>query len=228
MHSATFPKGVGSKFFPDGQVRAYPGNTVLCHVAGIPPLIERLDKLYGRLLDAEVAQIYTLLPPSSWHMTVFDGVCDGNRNGERWPGDLDREAPLLEINQTFEARLKAGRFGPGLSFAMRVRRLRPLMNVIAIELEPADEGEERAVRALRQRLATTLSFDRSAPDTYTFHITLAYFLRFPDASEKARLESLMTDEIQDMAKSLDPFRVGPPEFCHFNDMFAFSRRLYLR
>ena len=228
MHSATFPKGVGSKFFPDGQVRAYPGNTVLCHVAGIPPLNERLDKLYGRLLDAEVAQIYTLLPPSSWHMTVFDGVCDGNRNGERWPGDLDREAPLLEINQTFEARLKAGRFGPGLSFAMRVRRLRPLMNVIAIELEPADEGEERAVRALRQRLAATLSFDRSAPDTYPFHITLAYFLRFPDASEKARLESLMTDEIQDMAKSLDPFRVGPPEFCHFNDMFAFSRRLYLR
>jgi hypothetical protein len=228
MHSATFPKGVGSKFFPDGQVRAYPGNTVLCHVAGIPPLIERLDKLYGRLLDAEVAQIYTLLPPSSWHMTVFDGVCDGNRNGERWPGDLDREAPLLEINQTFEARLKAGRFGPGLSFAMRVRRLRPLMNVIAIELEPADEGEERAVHALRQRLAATLSFDRSAPDTYTFHITLAYFLRFPDASEKARLESLMTDEIRDMAKSLDPFRVGPPEFCHFNDMFAFSRRLYLR
>ena len=228
MHSASFPKGVGLKFFPDGQVRAYPGNTVLCHVAGIPPLIERLDKLYGRLLDAEVAQIYTLLPPSSWHMTVFDGVCDGNRNGERWPGDLDRELPLLEINQTFEARLKAGRFGPGLSFAMRVRRLRPLMNVIAIELEPADEGEERAVRALRQRLAATLSFDRSAPDTYTFHITLAYFLRFPDASEKARLESLMSDEIQDMAKSLDPFRVGPPEFCHFNDMFAFSRRLYLR
>ena len=81
--------------------------------------IERLDKLYGRLLDAEVAQIYTLLPPSSWHMTVFDGVCDGNRNGERWPGDLDREAPLLEINQTFEARLKAGRFGPGLSFASK-------------------------------------------------------------------------------------------------------------
>ena len=228
MHSATFPKGVGSKFFPDGQVRAYPGNTVLCHVAGIPPLIERLDKLYGRLLDAEVAQIYTLLPPSSWHMTAFDGVCDGNRNGERWPGDLDREAPLLEINQTFEARLKAGRFGPGLSFAMRVRRLRPLMNVIAIELEPADEGEERAIRALRQRLAATLSFDRSATDTYTFHITLAYFIRFPDASEKARLESLMTEEIQDMAKSLDSFRVGPPEFCHFNDMFAFSRRLYLR
>ena len=75
------------------------------------------------------------------------------------------------------------------------------MNVIAIKLEPADEGEERAVCALRQRLAATLSFDRSAPDTYTFHITLAYFLRFPDASEKARLESLMTDEIQDMAKS---------------------------
>ena len=141
---------------------------------------------------------------------------------------MDREAPLIEINQTFEARLKAGRFGPGLSFAMRVKRLSPLKNVIAIELEPADEGEERAVRALRQRLAATLSFDRSAPDTYTFHITLAYFLRFPDASEKARLESLMTDEIQDMAKSLDPFRVGPPEFCHFNDMFAFSRRLYLR
>ena len=228
MHSAAFPKGIGSKFFPDGQVRAYPGNTVLCHVAGIPPLIEWLDKLYGRLLDAEVAQIYTLLPPSSWHMTVFDGVCDGNRNGERWPGDLARDAPLQEINQTFEARLKAGRFGPGLSFAMRVKRLRPLINVIAIELEPAGEGEERAIRALRQQLAATLGFDRSAPDTYTFHITLAYFIRFPDANEQARLESLISEEFQDMEKSLAPFRVGPPEYCHFNDMFAFSRRLYLR
>ena len=100
-------------------------------------------------------------------MTVFDGVCDGKRNSERWPGDLARDAPLPEINHTFEARLKVGRFGPGLSFAMRVRRLRPLMSVIAIELEPADEGEERAIRALRQRLAATLSFDRSAPDSYT-------------------------------------------------------------
>ena len=80
---------------------------------------------------------------------------------------------------------------------------------------------------MRVRLSETLGLGCPAPDTYTFHITLAYFTKHPTGSEKAELENILTRAVEEMTKSLAPFDVGPPEFCQFNDMFAFSRRSYL-
>ncbi len=227
MNSTTVPKAVGLKFFPDGQVHTFPGNSIVCHVARVVSLIGRLDKLYERLCLAHAAASYALLPPSSWHMTLFDGVCEQERYVKRWPASLARDLPLVDINRSFEAQLRAGQFGPKLTFAMRVKTFWPLKDLIAIELEPADAKEERAIRALRVRLSETLGFSCPAPDTYTFHISLAYFIKYPTRNEKAELGNILTGEVEEMTKSLAPFVVGPPEFCLFNDMFAFSRRLYL-
>ena len=160
-------------------------------------------------------------------MTIFNGVCDQERDAALWPEDLPRDLPLTEIDRRFEARLKAERFGPDSTFAMRVKHSRPMKSVIAIDLEPADAKEEQAIRALRVRLSETLGFGCPAPDTYTFHISLAYFTRHPTSNEKAELEGILSSEVEEMTKSLSPFVAGPPEFCLFNDMFAFSRRLYL-
>ena len=160
-------------------------------------------------------------------MTVFNGVCDQERDAALWPEDLPRDLPLAEIDRIFEARLRAERFGPELSFAMRVKRSRPPKSGITIDLEPAGAKEEQAIRALRARLSGTLGFGCPAPDTYIFHITLAYFTRHPTGGEKAEVEGILTGEVEEMTKSLAPFAAGPPEFCLFNDMFAFSRRFYL-
>jgi hypothetical protein len=227
MDSTTFPRAVGRKFHPGGQIRTFPGNSIVCHVATVASLIERLDRLYERLCLARAAASYTLLPPSSWHMTVFNGVCDQERDAGLWPADLARNLPQAEIDREFEARLKAERFGPELTFAMRVKCFRPPRSGISIDLEPANAKEEQAIRALRVRLSETLCFSCPAPDTYTFHITLAYFTKHPSHAEKAELENILTGAVEEMTKSLAPFDVGPPEFCQFNDMFAFSRRFYL-
>ena len=227
MDSTTFPRAVGRKFHPGGQVRTFPGNSIVCHVTRVASLIERLDRLYEQLCLARAAASYTLLPPSSWHMTVFNGVCDQERDAALWPEDLPRDLPMAEIDRRFEARLKAERFGPVLTFGMRVKCFRPPRSGISIDLEPANAKEEQAIRALRVRLSETLGLGCPAPDTYTFHITLAYFTKHPTGSEKAELENILTGAVEEMTKSLAPFDVGPPEFCQFNDMFAFSRRFYL-
>lgn len=228
LNGIALPIGVGRKFFPDGRVRAFPGSTVVCHVAKAGSLLERLDQLYDRLRTAKAATLYTLLPPTSWHMTVFDCVCDEERDGHNWPNGKALDLPLAELNREFEERLKAERFGPKLDFAMRVTGCWPLRQVISIALEPADSAEEQAIRTLRNRLATALGLRRHNHDAYGFHITLAYFRDYPRGGDLVELEHILTEETEAMTASLPPFVLGPPEFCDFNDMFAFSRRLYLR
>jgi hypothetical protein len=123
-------------------------------------LVERLDRLYDRLRAAEAARLYTLLPPRSWHMTVFDCVCDEARSSERWPIGKALDLPLAEVNRDMEERLKAEQFGPKLAFAMRVTGFWSLRHVIAIALEPADSAEDKAIRALRDRLSAALGLRR--------------------------------------------------------------------
>ncbi len=228
MQDARLPSGVGRKFHPDGQLRPFPGNTIVCHTASAPALTDRLGRLHERLRAAKAVRLYTLLPPSSWHMTLFDGVADEVRIPDRWPRDTPLDMPLAEVNRLFEERLKAEVFGPKLAFSMRVTATGRLRNSIGIRLQPADAAEEQAIRALRDRIAAVLRLRRAAHDTYGFHITLAYLIAYPSEAEAAELHCLMTEEVQALEASLPPFIVGPPEFCHFNDMFVFNRQFFLR
>jgi hypothetical protein len=192
-----------NKFYRDGRVRTFPGNTIVCHLAALTPLIERIDKLYERLVNAEAALNYTLLPPSSWHMTVLDGVCDKERWAERWPEHFDRRLSLSEIHESFESRLKAERFGPKLTFAMRVEGFWPLHKIMAIQLTPADDKEAQAIRNLRLRLSHTLGFACSNPDTYSFHISLAYLIKRCSGRQMTQLKELLAEEAREISKSLD-------------------------
>ncbi len=228
MQDASLPSGVGRKFHPDGRVRPFAGNTIVCHTASAAALTDRLGRLHERLRAARAARLYTLLPPSSWHMTLFDGVTDEVRIPDRWPQDMPLDMPLAEVHRHFEERLKAEVFGPKLTFSMRATATGRLRNGIDIRLRPVDAAEEQAIRTLRDRIAAVLRLRRAAHDTYGFHITLAYFIAYPGEDEAAELHGLMKEEVQVLEASLPPFFVGPPEFCHFNDMFVFNRQFFLR
>jgi hypothetical protein len=228
MQDASLPSGVGRKFHPNGQVRPFPGNTIVCHTASAPALTERLSELHERLRAARAARLYTLLPPSSWHMTLFDCVADEVRVPDCWPRDMPLDTPLAEVHRLFEERLKAEVFAPKLTFSMRVTAAGRLRNGIDIRLQPVDTAEEQAIRTLRDRIAAVLRLRRAAHDTYGFHITLAYFIAYPGEDEAAELHNLMREEVRALEASLPPFIVGPPEFCHFADMFVFNRQFFLR
>jgi hypothetical protein len=165
MEGTAPPAGVGRKFYPDGRVRTFPGNTIVCHVTVTTALVERLNRLYERLRAAKAARLYTLLPPSSWHMTLFDGVTGETSTPDRWPECLPLDAPLEEAHRLFEGRLTAQVFGPKLTFDMQVTGFGSLRNVISISLQPASAAEERAIRCLRDRLAAVLRLRRASHDT---------------------------------------------------------------
>lgn len=225
--STVKPLDIGRKFHADGRVRAYPGCTIVCHVAAERALVARLDRLYERLRTASAAHAYTLLPPSSWHMTLFVGICDQDRRPDRWPDGIALDAPLDEVTATIGERLKREPLGGARRFRMRAARFAPLSDALILRLEPADARENTAIRNLRDRIAERIGMRLADHDDYIFHITIGYFVGQPTDAAFVALADILAEELAEMRASLPPFEVGPGEYCLFNDMFCFQRQFFL-
>jgi hypothetical protein len=95
---------VGRKFDASGAALPFAGNSFVCHVPPGSVAQAALTKASLALQAGPVAEAFRFLPPSRFYMTVFEGVCDADRNGDadRWPSGIRRDAPLNEINQAFQ------------------------------------------------------------------------------------------------------------------------------
>lgn len=225
--STVKPLDIGRKFHADGSVRPYPGNTIVCHVASQAPLITQLDRLYDRLRGADALHSYTLLPPSSWHMTLYVGICDQDRRTARWPRGIPLDMPLLDVNRVVAERLRAAPFHNPATFSMKIKGFWPLKDGIVLGIEPADDSVDRAIRAFRDEIAERIGMRLEGHDSYDFHITMAYFVGQPSDQQFTDLAEILDGEQKTMLETLPPFEVGPAEFCLFNDMFCFQRQFYL-
>ncbi|SCY91035.1 DUF1868 domain-containing protein [Rhizobium sp. NFACC06-2] len=219
------PSGVPSKFTVDGAVRPFPGNTIICHLSQDSELHTRLTQLALELDGCNNEALYTLLPPSSWHMTVFEGVCDQVRTPGFWPADLPADAPLAECNAAFSRKLSAFDMNTTPSFRMRISGYTPRVDGIGLHLEPVDTAEDARIRNLRDRLSKELQIRHPFHEEYGFHLSIAYFIRFPTDDERSALDKILFNRLQDMPTE---FELAAPEFCFFDDMFEFRRQFFLK
>ncbi|KAJ7210666.1 RNA ligase/cyclic nucleotide phosphodiesterase [Mycena haematopus] len=216
-----------SKFDPDGNVQHYPGNTIVSHLSpsSEPELYESMLALYDKLKSSHLSHLYALLPPSSWHMTVFEGVCDQVRVPRRWPDDLPMDASLEDCTSLFESKLCSFNLQCEPPYRFSMTGFYPLVGIIGVHLEPYATDENARIRDLRDRLSTLLHLRLKGHATYGLHFTMAYLLRFLTKEQDEDLRKLLMDHFDGMPKQ---FQLGAPEFCTFEDMFAFKRLFYLK
>lgn len=225
---AAAPGPFGPKFHADGRVRRYPGNTVVCHLPRPGAASDAVARVVDRLAAAPYAADLTLLPPSSWHMTVFEGVLDAVRTAPRWPAELAADAPLEACHDLFLARL-AG-FDPGDATRFRLRAEAVDVDpggTCMILLVPDGPAERQRLGMLRDRLSERLGIRGRNHAGYVFHVTLAYRVRDTGVVGRDDLARLAA-ELGRLARELLPsIELGPAEFCVFDDMFGFRPRLFL-
>ncbi|KAH7363391.1 RNA ligase/cyclic nucleotide phosphodiesterase [Plectosphaerella cucumerina] len=225
-----YPIGVPFKFNPDGVVQRYAGNTTVCHIPPSSPLLPGLQNAYDTIsAHPKFAKVIRLLPPSSWHMTVFDGVREQECEPGMWPPGLAKK-PLAEATAAFAERLRV--FGPqleaeGLAPPYRMKSTGiefPAPVGIGLQVVGATPEEEKRMRRLRDRLSDVLGFKAPNHEVYGFHVTIAYFLRHFDGDDGVELGELLCE----LEKPLDvEFELGAVEFCTFDTMLAFPRLFYL-
>lgn len=216
----------GNKFAADGRPLYFPGCTIICHVALFTPLSKLLIGIRDEFKRQPYAHKLAFLPPSSYHMTVFEGDSPGRRKPLGWFQGVALNASRADVARHVAERLRAFDLDCQLPLKLRVNAARPYS--VGIPLVPADDREETKLRRLRNRLADHLQFRLPTHGAYQFHITLAYLLQ-PLSSDEAAMHRVLVNEfLGQLSRDLPVLELGAPEFCLFQDMFAFDGQFQLR
>ncbi|KIX92529.1 uncharacterized protein Z520_11705 [Fonsecaea multimorphosa CBS 102226] len=221
---ADYPRWIGHKFKPDGTVLPFPGNTVICHLPRQAPLYRSLLGFEEDVKQQDFANLFVFLPASSWHMTIFEGVSDQIRKRESWPGDLSLDCSLEACNDHVRKRMASFALPHRPPYRMCVAGWEALDDGIALKMTPKTQEEETGLQDLRDKIAGELAMQHPGHATYSFHISIAYSLRFLGLEDKTRITSYLDGWLLRLPRDVE---LGAPEYCTFHDMCAFKQVFYL-
>lgn len=218
-NGVAYPKWIGQKFDANGQALPFSGNTILSFIDKASPFFSALSEAHQELSRWPYASSFALLPLSSYHVTIMQGVCEPIRTISNWPRDLPLTAELAECTSHFRAKLSSSGLALEKPVRMRILGWRPLGNNIGLRLVPATETDAARLSRFRDALADELKLRLPGHEQYELHCTLAYSLRlFNDAQNEVMLKLLGPI----LAKFPEFVEIGAPELCVFEDMFKYD------
>lgn len=206
-----------SKFAPDGTARHFPGNTIISFVPPGSPEAQLLEQASGHLGEALAADFVTL-PPSSWHMTVFELLCDQVRDAAHWSRFLDLDAPLDTVDEFFAGRVPTVATPDQIN--MRFERIFVGEHALGVQIEPEDSATADVLREYRQGLSEATGVRFPNHDSYRFHVTLAYALQRSDGQGQHDFDSVAERAERDLAGAR--FAMPQPVLTYFSDMTDFA------
>ena len=214
-----YGNAIGKKFYEDGSVRRFPGNTVVAPIAPGCSAYDVMVQLRQMVIDAGLEDHLILLPEDSYHMTVLDCVVDENRGREFWPAALPTDCSLEEADDYISAAV-ATVPNPG-SIRMKFDRLFFGNNCLVARLLPADESQEEKLWGFRDAATEVMGLRIPTYRQYRFHISLGYIRVIPEGEAEDRKEALL-EKANTWLAQLPAFETGVPYMAYFDDMMAFS------
>lgn len=212
------PRAIGQKFEPDGGILRFQGNTFICRIPKGPAhtaLIAAQTEL------GAVTTGFAWLPPSSFHMTVFEGVIDADRSADNWPQGMDQATPLAKVTDHFSMQ-SGGVICP--RFAIRPLQI---FGGYSVHVTGLTDEDTVAMQQARSMLQSATNLHRPSFAGYGFHITLGYPLRWLTNDEAHRMIKAAAGVFSKLAVAVNAIKLGPIEFCTFDDMHHFETCLLL-
>ncbi len=209
---------VGRKFYADGRPRTFAGNTIICFVPPNSHIFYLREWVQAQIRELAYAHKFALLPPSSFHMTLMELLCDEARVPANWTPWLPLDAPLAQTDQFFINAL-ADIPPPA---AMRLRFRETARRSFAIDLEPADRETDQVLRRYRDQVAEATGVRFADHDSYQFHISLAYRLIELTDEEEDGLTQMLAHINQHLHENFGLFQPPAPQLAFFDDMFHFA------
>ena len=184
--------------------------------------------VHAALVLAGAADLWAWLPPSSYHMTVFDLLLHDRRGQGFWPEALASDASDAEADDFAFDRLRAAGVQEGPPWRMRTLGLAAnarTSGCVSLVLAPVDAAENARIRGERARWADALGLrGRPGHDDYVFHVTLAYLVRWPDPSRRDAAETALASQSAALVAARERLTLKRSDACVFDDMTAFHPR----
>lgn len=219
MTEINYAPDVGRKFYEDGRVRQFAGNTVICFADPDGQAYNDAEWVQQEILKEPYGQNFAMLPPSSFHMTVFELLCEDVRIPEKWSSQLALDMSLIETDEFF---IEAFQHVPTPeNFQMRFGELSLGKTGLSLRLEPIDDAMNTLIRGYRDQLSEATGLRQPSHEIYVFHLSLAYRIILPTDEEEAQLQALAERVNARLRETFGVFDTGKPTLTFFDDMFAF-------
>ena len=210
-------KGAENKFDDRGNPLPFPGCTIICNIPLNTNLSDQIISLQKNIENFNPEKTYFYLPPSSFHMTLFDCCNFNTKNTNYWPSDIDPDMDYKDIAVELNKRIQNYIFPKEFNL-----KLKMFFGGYSIILEPFSEKDEKILRNCRDELSSLLKIKFENHQRYTFHITLAYILRELNQTEIKNLIEFNKKLFFDFSKSFPKLTLEKPEMCTFEDMLEFK------
>lgn len=221
------PKAVSSdlrraKFDVNGKVQPFPGNTFICHIDKQSDAFQYLRELQLRLMAGPHAHHFTFMPPASFHMTIMAGVSGSPPKVSTLPKGVTQSVPLKVMTSMIEAEL------PSVVVPDRyIMRCSDLFAGHSLTLDGDTNHEIANLAAARESLRNATGISELDFSVYTFHVTLAYVIRWLDEVAAREVVALGDDLFSEFRAKCPVIEIGPVEFCTFDDMYEFTTKGYI-
>lgn len=215
----TYGKDIGRKFYEDGSVRRYPGNTVVAPVKEDSAAYAVMTCLREKVIELGMDKYLILLPVNSYHMTIIRGVNDQIRDDAHWPSALAKDAPMSVVDDYMERAITSANI-PG-PVKMKFDRVVMSASDVKVLVSFADEDHKRTVLEFRDRAADAIGLHLPGHDNYQFHITLAYTRVIPEGEDGEKAKE-MIEQFSKYVADKGEFWVSAPHVAFYDDMLRFS------
>lgn len=219
MSDIHYAPAVGEKFYEDGRVRQFPGNTIICFAYPETRAYQEAEWVQQQLKQQPYGDKFALLPPSSFHMTVFELLCDQVRTPEKWSSALALDMPLEDTDQYFIDTV--AKVTPPTNCRMVFDDFHVSYSGLMLGLLPADDKASTALRQYRDDLADATGVRSPDHDSYGFHLSLGYGIIKLNELEAQQIQQFAKHVNQRLNRTFGVFDIGQPMLTFFDDMFAF-------
>ncbi len=212
---------IGIKFYQDGSVRQFKGNTVVADVVPGSDAYNTMCQLRQMVIDAGLDDHLILMPEDSYHITYISGFNDQQRIDGFWPEEeVFSRSATMEAADDFVADAidRVGIPGPA---RMKFDNVGWGAGCCIIRLKPADEAEHKRLFDFRDRAADALGVRRPNHEKYRFHITLGYTRVVTEGEDEVKKKNLV-EKMEKLMAQQPEFLTTQAYMAYFDDMYAFS------
>tara|TARA_Y100000590_G_C15497138_1_gene930110 strand:+ start:132 stop:851 length:720 start_codon:yes stop_codon:yes gene_type:complete len=210
-------KGAENKFDNKGKPLPFSGCTIICNIPINTDLSKEITNFQKKIENFNPKQAYFYLPPSSFHMTLFDCCNVNTENTKYWPENIDQNLNYNQIAIELNKRIENFVFPSELNM-----KLKKFYGGYSIVLEPFSEKDEKILRDCRDELSKLLKIKFENHQRYTFHITLAYILRELRKDEINKLLEFNKKLFLKFKKKFPKIILKKSEMSTFKNMLEFK------
>jgi hypothetical protein len=215
------------KFDSAGKPQVMPGNTIMWHLPKQEPVFKAMVRAQQALAQGTAARCLALLPPASFHLTLFEGCLDRVRTRQAWPRDLPLNEPMVNVNAFMSERLSNFDLECALPIRFRFAAEEVVPHAAHFEVVPDGHTEEVKLLDLRERLAQALGLWHEDHAHYRFHVTVAYICREFSGSELEDFQNSYLEIVKQFRTTHLCLELYEPEFCIFSNMTHFAPQFHL-